>query len=126
MNALVEPVLHINGPAPLAIRIEEPLQLLNTEMPGATGTILGDAIADPAALVQPVTVAVTLNNTLLLTVIELVVAPPGDHTRDPVAVVASMEYPQVLTTVIAGADGAAEDETVIKFVEVTVSLPSLL
>ena len=69
------------------------------------GTLFGDAVPEPDALVHPLTVLVTVYVPPVDTVIEEVVAPVL-HNKVPVAVVDNVEEPQLFTTVTDGADGA--------------------
>ena len=74
---------------------------------GAAGAVLVAAVPDPAVLVQPFTVWVTVYVPAVFTVIEFVVAALL-HSRVPVTPVAvSVDVPsQLLTTVTPGAAGA--------------------
>ena len=60
ISAVVSFVLHRNEPTPVAVSVEVPLQLLATSIPGIAGVDLGAAIPEPAALVQPLIVVVTV------------------------------------------------------------------
>ena len=104
IEAVVAPVDH-NKLVPVALKTELP-QLLVTVTTGADGTANGAAIPDPAALVQPPTVCVTVYVPVVVTVIEAVVAPVDQSKLDPVAV--KTEFPQLLVTVTAGAEGIAK------------------
>ena len=53
-------VLHNNDPAALVDNVDVPLQLFTTVTPGAGGVVLGAATPEPAALVHPFTVDVTV------------------------------------------------------------------
>lgn len=54
------PVFHNKVPVALVDSTDVPSQLSTTVTAGADGVDLGDAIPDPASLVQPFTVAVTV------------------------------------------------------------------
>ena len=56
----VAPVLQSSVPVALVDSTDVPLQLFSTVTTGVAGTVLGAAVPVPAALVQPVTVAVTV------------------------------------------------------------------
>jgi hypothetical protein len=84
-----------------------PLQLSESVTTGAAGTVNGAADPVPAALVEPLTVAVTLYVPVAVTVMEEVVAPVL-HNKEPVAVVDNFELPQLLTSVTVGVGVAAE------------------
>ncbi len=61
MLAVVAPLLHNKDPVKLvAVRSELPSQLLTTPTDGAPGVVLGADVPEPAALVQPFTVCVTV------------------------------------------------------------------
>ena len=60
IETVVAEVLHNNVPVkPVAVRVEVP-QLSTTDTPGATGVVFGAAVPEPAELVQPFTVWVTV------------------------------------------------------------------
>ena len=59
MAAAVEPLLHSRLPAAFVDKVDEP-QLLTTVTTGAAGIAFGAAVAEPAALVQPLTVCVAV------------------------------------------------------------------
>ena len=60
IDELVSVVLHNNVPEVVAESVEVPLQLFTTFTDGADGVIFGAAVPDPAALVQPSRVCVTV------------------------------------------------------------------
>ena len=98
------PVLHSSVPAAVVDKVEVPLQLLTTVTAGAEGIVLGAAVPLPDALVQPLTVWVTVYVPALVTVM-LEVAAPVLHSSVPLAVVDNVEDPQLSTTFTAGAAG---------------------
>jgi hypothetical protein len=53
-------VLHNKLPDADVDNVEVPLQLFTTFTEGADGVVFGAAVSDPAALVQPSTVCVTV------------------------------------------------------------------
>jgi hypothetical protein len=58
---VVSALLHSKVPvAPVAVSMDVPSQLLTTVTPGAAGVVFGAAVPDPAVLVQPFTVWVTV------------------------------------------------------------------
>ena len=99
------PVLHNKDPVkPVAVNSELP-QLLLTDTPGATGIVLGAAVALANELVQPFNVCDSSYIVDVNTVIEFVVSPVL-HDNDPVTPVAvKTELPQLLLTDIPGAAG---------------------
>ena len=105
---VVAPVLHNRVPVkPVAVSVELP-QLLATVTPGAAGVAFGAAMPEPAALIQPFTVCVTVYVPALFTVIEDVVAPVLHNKVAPAAaVVDKVVVPQLFTTVTTGAAGVA-------------------
>jgi hypothetical protein len=109
MEAVVAPLLHNMVPPAGIERIEFP-QLFTTVTTGVAGIATGAALPDPAALVQPLPVCVTVYEPAILTVIEEVVSPVL-HNKAPGAVVDKVEEPQLFTTVTKGvadeATGAA-------------------
>ena len=60
MLGVASPVLHSNVPAVVVDRVDVPLQLLTTVTTGVAGVVLGAAVPLPEALVQPLTVWVTV------------------------------------------------------------------
>ena len=68
MEELVEPVLH-NNELPAADKVDPP-QLSITTTTGADGISFGEATPEPAALVHPFTVWVTLYVPALITFME--------------------------------------------------------
>ena len=60
MEAEVEPLLHCRFPDAFVERVEVPSQLSTTVTTGVDGVDLGDATPEPASLVHPFTVAVTV------------------------------------------------------------------
>ena len=60
MEEVVAPVLHNNVPVAVVDKVDVPLQLLTTFTIGVDGVVFGAAVPDPAALVQPSTVCVTV------------------------------------------------------------------
>ena len=105
IEEVVAPLLHNNAPVnEPAVTVELP-QLFTTPTVGADGITLGAATPLPAALVQPVTVCVTVEVPAVVTVIDVVVAPLL-HNNVPVNEPAvNTELPQLLVTVTTGADG---------------------
>ena len=103
MEAVVSDVDHKKVPEPVAVNTEEP-QLSVTETVGATGIEIGAAVPEPAALVQPETVCVTVYDPAEETVIEGVVAPVDQRTV-PVAFEVNRELPQLFVTVTTGVAG---------------------
>ena len=105
IDGVAAPVLHNKVPVKLlAVRVELP-QLLATDTTGADGVAFGAAMPEPAALVQPFTVVVTVYVPALLTVIDDAVSFVL-HNNDPDAVVDSVDVPlQLFTTVTTGVVG---------------------
>jgi putative N-acetylmannosamine-6-phosphate epimerase len=60
MDEVVDPVLHNNVPDAVVDKVDVPLQLLTTFTIGVAGVVFGAAVPDPASLVQPSTVCVTV------------------------------------------------------------------
>jgi hypothetical protein len=87
---------------PVAVKIEDP-QLSVAETTGDAGNAIGAAIPDPAELVHPLTVCVTVYVPEDVTVIDAVVAPFDHRCPDPEAV--KTELPQLLVTVTTGVAG---------------------
>jgi hypothetical protein len=102
---VVSPVLHNRLPAELADKAEVP-QLSATVTTGADGIAFGAAMLEPAALVQPFAVWVTVYEPPVATVMEELVSPVL-HNKEPPALVANTLLPQLLLTVTTGAAGAA-------------------
>ena len=100
MEAVVAPLLHRIVPPAGIDRVELP-QLLTTVTTGVAGVAFGAATPDPAALVQPLTVLVTVYVPGVVTLIEAVVAPLL-HRIVPPAGIDRVELPQLLTTVTTG------------------------
>ena len=101
----VEPVLHNKLPPAVVDKVDVPLQLSTTFTTGVAGPVPGAAVPEPATLVQPFTVCVTLNVPLLLTVIVEPVEPVL-HNKLPPAVVDKVDVPlQLFTTVTTGVAG---------------------
>jgi hypothetical protein len=104
MLEVAAPVLHCSVPAAVVDKVEVPLQLLTTVTTGAEGIDTGAAVPLPDALVQPLTVWVTVYAPALLTVM-LGVAAPVLHSSVPAAVVDKVDEPQLFETVTAGVAG---------------------
>lgn len=108
IDVVVSPVLHnrlpVNDPA---VNVELP-QLFTTVTVGVgTTALFGAAIPEPAALVQPLMVCVTVYVPEVATVIEAVVAPLL-HNKEPVNDPAvRIELPQLFVTVTVGVGTAA-------------------
>jgi len=134
MEDVVAPVLHNNVPDAVVDKVDVPLQLLATFTIGVDGVVFGAAVPEPASLIQPLTVWVTVYVPALLTMMEAVVAPVL-HNNVPDAVVDKVDVPlQLLTTFTIGVSGvvfgAAVPEpaslTQPSTVWVTVYAPALL
>ena len=82
----VEPVLHNRLPPAVVDKVDVPLQLFTTVTIGVAGGAPGAAVPEPAALVQPPTVVVTVYDPAVLTVIDEPVEPVL-HNKLPLAVV---------------------------------------
>lgn len=104
MDEVVAPVLHNNVPDAVVDKVDVPLQLFTTFTTGVAGKALGAAVPLPAMLVHPFTVVVTEYEPAEVTVIEEAVAPLL-HSNVPVAVVESVELPQLFTTDTVGVAG---------------------
>ncbi len=103
----VDPVLHNRLPPDVVDRVDVPLQLSATFTTGVAGAEPGAAMPEPAALVQPFRVWVTVYVPPLFTVIVPVIEPVL-HRRLPAAVVDKVDVPlQLFTTVTNGAAGIA-------------------
>ena len=101
------PGLHNKVPRAVVDKIELP-QLLVTLTTGAAGTDKGAATLEPARLVQPLMVWVTVYVPAVVTVIGDVVCPPGLHNKVPGAVVDNTELPQLLVTTTIGVAGTVK------------------
>ena len=101
---VASPVLQSNVPVAFVDKVDVPLQLSVTLTEGAVGVVFGDAVPDPAALVQPLTVVVTVYVPEVFTVIVEVFAPVL-HNNVPVALVDKVEVPSQLSVTLT--DGAA-------------------
>ena len=110
MEDVVAPVLHNKEPVALVDKAEVP-QLSETVTTGAEGIAFGEAAPEPAALTQPFIVCVTVYVPADETVIDDVVAPVL-HNKVPVALVVSVDVPQLSVTVTTGADGIAFGDAV--------------
>ena len=97
-------MLHNNVPDAEVDNVEVPLQLFTTFTEGAVGVVFGAAVPDPAALVQPSTVCVTVYVPALLTDIDELVSAVL-HNNIPDADVDKLDVPQLFTTFIEGAVG---------------------
>jgi len=104
MDEVVAPVLHNSVPDAVVDSVDVPLQLFTTFTTGVAGKVLGAAVPLPALLVHPFTVVVTEYEPAEATAIEGVVAPLL-HSNVPVAVVESVELPQLFTTDTVGVAG---------------------
>ena len=105
IDEVIAPVFHNKFPVAVVDNVDVPLQLFTTVTTGAEGATSGADVPLPGKLVQPSTVVVTVNVAALLVVIEGVLAPLL-QCKIPVAVVESVELPQLFTTVTTGAEGA--------------------
>ena len=112
IEAVVAPVLHNIVPPAGIDKVELP-QLFTTVTTGVAVIAFGAAMPEPAALVQPLTVLVTVYVPAVVTVIEAVVAPVLHNIVPPVGI-DKVELPQLLATVTTGvavvATGAATPE----------------
>jgi len=120
--AVIDPVipvlLHNNDPVyPDAVNTELP-QLFTTLTTGADGTVNGDAVPVPSALVHPFNVWVAVYVPSVCTVIDAVVAPVLHNNEPALPDAVSTELPQLLATFTVGADGIA--------MGAAVTLPALL
>ena len=105
IEAVFAPLLH-NIVPPVGIdKIELP-QLFATVTAGVAGVAPGAAMPEPAALVHPLTVLVTVYVPAVVTVIEAVFAPLLHAIVPPVGI-ERIELPQLFTTVTAGVAGVA-------------------
>ena len=112
IDEVFAPVLHNNVPVALVDKVEVPLQLSVTLTDGAVGVVFGDAVPDPAALVQPLTVVVTVYVPALATVI-VDNDEPLLQSNVPVAFVDKVDVPlQLSTTVTDGAVGVVFGDAV--------------
>jgi hypothetical protein len=104
MDDVVAPLLHNKLPVAVVDNVVVP-QLSTTVTTGVDGVVFGAATPEPAALVQPLTVVVTVYVPADETVIDDVVALLL-HNKVPVAVVDKVDVPlQLSTTVTTGVDG---------------------
>ena len=104
IDDVAAPVLQNIVPAALVDNTEVP-QLSATVTTGADGIALGAARPEPGALMQPLTVWVTLYDPAFDTVIDDVVSPVVLHDKLPPALVLKVVDPQLLVTVTTGAVG---------------------
>ena len=112
IDEVFAPLLHNNVPVALVDKVEVPLQLSVTLTDGAVGVVFGDAVPDPAALVQPLTVVVTVYVPALATVI-VDNDEPLLQSNVPVAFVDKVDVPlQLSTTVTDGAVGVVFGDAV--------------
>ena len=84
-------------------------QLFATVTAGVAGVATGAAMPEPAALVHPPTVLVTVYVPAVVTVIEAVFAPLL-HAIVPPDGIERVELPQLFTTVTAGVAGVVQPE----------------
>ena len=105
-DVVCPPGFHNKVPEAVVDNTELP-QLFVTITTGVAGIVKGAAKAEPATLVQPPEVCVTVYVPAFVTVIEDVVCPSGLHNNVPGAVVESTEFPQLFVTVTTGVDGIA-------------------
>ena len=96
-------MLHSNVPVALVDSVELP-QLSTSVTEGAEGIALGEAVPEPAELVHPPEDWVTVYVPAAVTVIDVVVAALL-HSTVPVALLVSIDEPQLSTTVTSGAEG---------------------
>ena len=101
IDEVIAPVFHNKFPVAVVDNVDVPLQLFTTVTTGAERATSGADVPLPGKLAQPSTV----NVAALLVVIEGVLAPLL-QCKIPVAVVESVELPQLFTTVTTGAEGA--------------------
>ena len=110
IDEVVSVVLHNKVPDAVVDNVDVPLQLFTTLTEGVTGVVFGEAIPDPAELVQPSTVCVTVYVPALLTVIDGVVSVVL-HNNVPDAVVDNVDVPlQLFTTLTEGVAGVVFGE----------------
>ena len=100
MEVVVAPLLQSIVP-PAGIESTELPQLLTTVTTGVAGVATGAATPEPAAVIQPFNVLVTVYVPGAVTVMEAVVAPLL-HKIVPPAGIDKVELPQLLTTVTTG------------------------
>ena len=103
MEAVLAPLLQRMLP-PAGIESVELPQLFTTVTTGVAGVATGAAVPEPAALVQPLTVLVTVLVPAVVTVIDAVVWPVLQRIVPPVGM-ESVELPQLFTTVTTGVAG---------------------
>ena len=87
---------------PVAVNTDEP-QLSTAETAGAEGNESGAAVPEPAELVHPLIVCVTVYVPGVVTVIDAVVSPVDQRSPEPVVV--NTDEPQLFATVTTGVDG---------------------
>ena len=87
---------------PVAVNTEEP-QISAAETAGAAGNESGAAVPDPAGLIHPLIVCVTVYVPGVITVIDAVVSPVDQ--RSPAPVVDNTDEPQLFATVTTGIEG---------------------
>ena len=105
MDEVASDVLHNNVPDAVVDKADVPLQLFTTFTDGVAGVNFGAAVPDPAALVQPSTVCVTVYVPALPTVIDEAVSVVL-HNKLPEVVADNVEVPlQLLVTFRDGAVG---------------------
>jgi hypothetical protein len=104
IDAVVWPVLQRMVPPAGIDRVELP-QVFVTVTTGVGVIAAGAAVPEPAALVQPFTVLVTVRAPAVFTVIEAVVAPVLQRMLPP-AGIERVELPQLFVAVTTGAAGA--------------------
>ena len=98
-------VLHNKPPVDVVESVDVLSQLSTTVITGVAGIVFGDATPEPAALVQPFIVCVTLYVFALFTVIVDVVSFVL-HNKPPTAMVERVDVPsQLSTTVTTGVAG---------------------
>ena len=103
--AVVNVPLHANVPVAVVVNLDVPLQLSTTTITGVGGVVFGAAIAEPAALVHPFTVVVTVYVPAVLTMM-LDAVSPVLQSKLPAAKVANVDVPsQLSTTVTTGVAG---------------------
>ena len=132
IEAVLAPLLHNIVPPEGIDKVELP-QLFDTVTNGVAGVATGAAMPEPAALVHPLTVLVTVYVPPVVTVINDVVAPVL-HNKLPPAVVDKVEVPQLFTTVTTGVAGVVfgaampEPAALVQLptVDVTVYVPATL
>jgi hypothetical protein len=104
-------LLHNKVPVALVLNIDVP-QLFTTVTTGVNGTPVGAAVAEPAKLVHPFTVEVTLYvpaGTVMVEDVALLF-----HNKVPGAFVLRSDVLQLFTTVTTGVDGIVTGTAVAK------------